>query len=371
MRKEVQGLLTEGVGLVWESYKLDPYVQRLAESVFNFQEKVDDLLVIEEQIEREVKAIDTCHYGHGTFMEVLIKVQKAVDDLSLHQYSNLPQWVTKLDQQVEGKLASRLEAGLKAWTECLIKGNTEEEEPQESMDTEAAPTKLIHKAGGEPRIKQMLHELRITNQVMYLGPPVEDVRQSLMMELFSWENVIRTLPRISHARYQVGLDAGSEAETSYKNLLTKLPSGSEQLQHAYETIEKLVGEVREYVEIWLKYQALWDLQPDQLYERLGTNLNKWMATLEEFKAARKTFDTSESSKEFGPVTIEFGKVQSKVTLKYDSWHKEVSPSSATCWAPRCRTSTPACPDLAQIWSSSQSRLQTHQKRWDSSPTCSH
>jgi dynein heavy chain 1 len=41
------------------------------------------------------------------------------------------------------------------------------------------------------------------------------------------------------------------------------------------------------------------------------------------RAARKTFDTSESQKEFGPVTIEFGKVQSKVTLKYDSWHKEV------------------------------------------------
>lgn len=34
--------------LVWESYKLDPYVQRLAEAVFNFQEKVQkiDLLQI-------------------------------------------------------------------------------------------------------------------------------------------------------------------------------------------------------------------------------------------------------------------------------------------------------------------------------------
>lgn len=31
----------QGIGLVWESYKLDPYVQRLAESVFNFQEKVN------------------------------------------------------------------------------------------------------------------------------------------------------------------------------------------------------------------------------------------------------------------------------------------------------------------------------------------
>ena len=85
---------------MWESYKLDPYVQRLAEAVFTFQEKVDDLLAVEEQMETELKALDTCHYGHNTFQDVLTKVQKAVDDLSLHQYSNLPQWVAKLDQQV-------------------------------------------------------------------------------------------------------------------------------------------------------------------------------------------------------------------------------------------------------------------------------
>ena len=34
-------------------------------------------------------------------------------------------------------------------------------------------------------------------------------------------------------------------------------------------------------------------------------------------------DTTESCKDFGPIRIEFGKVQSKVTLKYDSIHKEV------------------------------------------------
>ena len=42
-----------------------------------------------------------------------------------------------------------------------------------------------------------------------------------------------------------------------------------------------------------------------------------------FRQARRTFDTAETKKEFGPVIIEFGKVQSKVSLKYDSWHKEV------------------------------------------------
>ena len=35
-----QCLIAEGCGLQWESYKLDPYVQRLADTVINFQEKV-------------------------------------------------------------------------------------------------------------------------------------------------------------------------------------------------------------------------------------------------------------------------------------------------------------------------------------------
>lgn len=31
---------------MWESYKLDPYVQRLADALINFQEKVIDLLPV-------------------------------------------------------------------------------------------------------------------------------------------------------------------------------------------------------------------------------------------------------------------------------------------------------------------------------------
>ncbi|EDO25962.1 predicted protein, partial [Nematostella vectensis] len=89
----------QGIGLVWESYKLDPYVQKLAEAVFNFQEKVDDLLSSVEKIDIEVRSLDTCSYNNQTFRDVLGKIQKAVDELNLHSYSNLPSWVNTLDQQ--------------------------------------------------------------------------------------------------------------------------------------------------------------------------------------------------------------------------------------------------------------------------------
>ena len=61
---------------------------------------MDDLLVVEEQLEADTKSLDSCQYAHSVFQEILAKVQKAVDDLSLRQYSNLNIWVQRLDQQV-------------------------------------------------------------------------------------------------------------------------------------------------------------------------------------------------------------------------------------------------------------------------------
>lgn len=61
---------------------------------------MDDLLIIEEKIDLEVRSLETCMYDHKTFSEILNRVQKAVDDLNLHSYSNLPIWVHKLDMEV-------------------------------------------------------------------------------------------------------------------------------------------------------------------------------------------------------------------------------------------------------------------------------
>lgn len=62
--------------------------------------QVDDLLLIEEKIDLEVRSLETCMYENKMFTEILNRVQKAVDDLNLHSYSNLPIWVNKLDIEV-------------------------------------------------------------------------------------------------------------------------------------------------------------------------------------------------------------------------------------------------------------------------------
>lgn len=56
---------------------------------------------------------------------------------------------------------------------------------------------------GEVRNCYVVHELRITNQVIYLNPPIEDCRYKLYQEMFAWKMVILSLPRIQSQRYQV------------------------------------------------------------------------------------------------------------------------------------------------------------------------
>ena len=312
LRKEVQNLISEGVGLVWESYKLDPYVQRLAEMVVTFQEKVDDLLVIEEEIDIDVKSLETSAYSPTTFRDILNKIQKAVDDLSLHAYSNLHAWVARLDETVEQKLAGRLEAGIKAWT--LVLEGVDDSDKDKDMDTDA-PASPAHAPGGDPQIKMQLHDIRITNQIMYLHPSIEDCRYNILQQLFSWQAVVTSQNRIQSTRYQVGLDR--PVTQTYKDLLTKLPGGPPTLERAYFVIEKTITDVKGYVEEWLRYQALWDLQPDALQSKFTEDIGLWMKLLNDIRKSRATFDTSESKKEFGPIVIDYAKVQSKVSLKYD------------------------------------------------------
>lgn len=54
------------------------------------------------------------------------------------------------------------------------------------------------------------------------------------------------------------------------------------------------------------------MQPENIYNRLGEDLNKWQALLVQIRKARGTFDNAETRKEFGPVIIDYGKVRGKL-----------------------------------------------------------
>jgi dynein heavy chain 1 len=311
MKREVQDQIAEGITLVWDSYKVENYVQGFSKVIYNFEDQVDELLAITEKVEILVESLSSCAYSHVTLSEILTKIQNAVDDLSLHQYSNLGKWVAELDQRIESRLAARLQAGIESWTSALIGA-------KQDLDDHDQPK--LNKLGGEPKINELHHEIRITNQVMHVSPSIEEARYNLMQQLFAWENVILTLNRIESTRYSVGLDRSTVG--SYKSVINHLPSGLKPLEIAYKAIEEQIQQMHDYIQQWLAYQSLWDLQPDMLYSILGNDVSLWVNTLIEIKNSRATFDTSETKKQIGPIVVDYARVQSKVSLQYDSWHKD-------------------------------------------------
>ena len=86
--------------LNWESYKIDTYVAKMAEFVSIYEERVEELLNIADKIDMDLAALDTCQYSAVTVGGLLESIQANVDQLSLGNYSNLAQWVDKLDQAV-------------------------------------------------------------------------------------------------------------------------------------------------------------------------------------------------------------------------------------------------------------------------------
>lgn len=100
MKAEVQELVREGLNMTWESYKLEGFVTHFSDNIFVFQERVDDVLQYTIQIDALILSLETCEYRSAVFKDVLDQIQKLIDDLNLHSYSNLTAWVMEVDSQV-------------------------------------------------------------------------------------------------------------------------------------------------------------------------------------------------------------------------------------------------------------------------------
>jgi dynein heavy chain 1 len=51
----------------------------------------------------------------------------------------------------------------------------------------------------------VVHEVRITNQIMYLYPSIEEARFQIMQQMFQWQAIVTSQLRLQSSRYQVDL----------------------------------------------------------------------------------------------------------------------------------------------------------------------
>jgi dynein heavy chain 1 len=104
-------------------------------------------------------------------------------------------------------------------------------------------------------------------------------------------------------------------------IVAKLPM--ENYRKCFCLIEKYYEHVANYVQEWVRYQALWDIETSSVYDILGVDLSKWQKAIIQIKKQRSTFDTSKTSMTFIGVEVDFESVQQKVAAKYDQWQRDL------------------------------------------------
>ena len=73
-----------------------------------------------------------------------------------------------------------------------------------------------------------------------------------------------------------------ELNATYSDLVEKLPGGL--LRAAYGMIQAHVCQCQEFVESWIRWQALFDLEPAAVVERLGSDLADWLAVVTDLRS---------------------------------------------------------------------------------------
>lgn len=337
---DVQGLVGKGVPLKWESFvhaydlhirqpafsngapgsvrtesKHVQFVREFAASTSLLQTKVATLVTINVTVQKALKDLETCSYNADAFRQHLEIVQRSVDQLNLENYANLGSWVAAMNSRIEAILLVRLNRAIAQWIEVFANVDQEEERRPVSQPAPA------ENAEEKPTLSRLTLEITMRNQVIYLNPPVEYARASWLEQLQQWLAVICTLQKIKASRYEMRVEAAENASNNqFSNLASRC---TDALMQVYGAVEGKLHEISAYVDEWLQFQSLWDLQSDHVYEILGEDLSRWLQLLQEIRKTRDTFDTSDISRQFGYVTVDYEQVQNKVSAKYDQWQQEI------------------------------------------------
>ena len=348
-RNDVYKLITEGVPLRWESFinshelfytdqrqarpmlpggsdfslakntesKHGMFIRGFASAVSVLQSKAVALSYTYATVEQALKDLGTCAYDAAAFQSHLDTIQAAVDQLNLERYVNLDFWVEGLNERTQEVLLARLQSAVSSWIQAFEDTPTFGEEDKQTG----------------PSMKPLVLELAMRNQVIYLDPPLEYARASWFLHLHDWLGIVCNLRKIKASRYQMNLNTSVVEELRFTELPTEC---SGMLQRVYVSVEKKLGEISTYVDEWLQFQSLWDLQSEQVYDALGEQLSRWLELLQDIRKTRSTFDTQDDSRSFGHITIDYGQVQTKVNDKYDQWQREILMKFATRLGNRMR-----------------------------------
>jgi len=330
--------------LTWDHEDLEKYSEMLSEMVLDLRSKVRNTIDMNAELNELCNKLESCEFDSEPFQENLDAMQKIIDDMNLASLSNLQEWVRVLDSRVETTLLSRLSGALIQWssafnmltTKIVVKNSTtrrSRQAVQKKKKKDISIPDLARALGlniqdnsngtGIELIPAPVHEIVVRNGVLQLSPPLKNAKAYWIKCFQNHGSKILNLKRLESSRYDEFQNDSitTTTTTTYGNLWSRLDMSV--LDNMLETISSEMSRVSQYVRVWLEYQALWDMDASSVYTRLGSDVVSWHDLLVDQYRSRATFDTSQTSRRFGAVTIDYRAVQEKVNLKYDAWHKDL------------------------------------------------
>lgn len=337
-RNDVQGFIAKGAAIRWETFVLAydvharqvgdgsasddklhvQFVRNLGNSIATLQNKTTTLVGVQTTVDATLRELQSCAFAPEAFRSHLETLQRAIDQLNLEAYTNIPYWVTKTNDKVVELLHARLRQALKDWIEDFEHGYGAE---QNSV-----------KEAGSPNIGIFAHDIVMQSQVIQLDPPLEDAKAGWLDNLHTWLGTVCSLPRLQASRFENALTIGA---TNATRIYSELPiMCMDTLAELYERIEAKLSVAQVYVDEWLQFQSLWDLQMQQIQDDLGEELDLWLQLILEIRQKRDTFDTSGMRRSFGHLVINYEQVQAKVNSKYDQWQHDLLAHFSAMFATR-------------------------------------
>ncbi|THY74507.1 dynein heavy chain [Aureobasidium pullulans] len=331
VRSEVQALIAKGTPLKWDSlsgaYEVNvrqmptgssdqteskhvKFIRDFAKAIRDLQEKTSLLSSINVAVHTALTELETCSYAQEAFRQQIDIIQKSVDQLNLKGFSNLSLWVAETNQKIQLVLLSRLQHALRQWISVFAAQKDDEDDNEDAEQDRDVP-----------HFEPCMHEMAMRNQSIYLDPPLESARATWLQHLHNWLSIVCSLPKIQAERFELALSFNQDPVAVTFSDLPLLCV--DPLSNAYNAVEDKISVIGGYVDQWLQFQSLWDLQSEQVYEYLGEDLAMWLQLLLEIRKKRETFDTTETTRSFDHLTIEYEQVQLKVNAKYDQWQHEL------------------------------------------------
>lgn len=318
----------------WESTDLNDWVAQLSNKIYIFQERVEDVSVKIAKADEYLEQLKECPYEFNEMASIISSLQNVVDEMQTRAFSNISVWVGRMDARIEEILLDRLKVSINQWVDAFISAgnptNVAAEHRGRSASSVALAVSDRSRAGSISQdvvgqrtltLGETLHEILLSNQILFLNPPLESSRAEWVASIHRHISVVSALPRLSGTRYNVFSQESENTQKDFSNVVFKL--GPEILSRPFSVIEEKIHNAKLFVRQWLQYQALWDASAQVLVDKLGTHIGRWRQLLIEIKAARATIESSSEEMRFGPIVINYRQVQNKINLKYDTWQKDL------------------------------------------------